>query len=331
MKADLSCPYTPLIFSIFVASDAHSDVASKWSNYYNRSTYTSVYVLEYTYCNNGISPQNIESILVTRHHHHFPVFSSTATESKFWQSRLNYLQYSIMFSIRRSLPSILKATPKLTSRQFTSSRLVRMAASVDDNSVTSHEDPSVSKQYDNETPIPEQIEDFYKLADANRISLLITNRKGDTVSRAMAVSKREGPDFYYLANINSTKIQDIKSQPKVNISFFNNSDQSWVSISGHATIDQNSPKIKELYNPVVSAWFGDLGDGVHSGNSDDPRMTMVKVKTNRVSYYMSTKGKLARMADMASAVALGNVAQTGVLRELAGDVLEGARAGQSRH
>lgn len=203
-----------------------------------------------------------------------------------------------------------------------------MAASVNDNSVTAHEDPSVTKQYDNDTPIPEQIKDFYKLADDNRISLLITNRNGNTVSRAMAVSKREGPDFYYLANINSSKIQDIKSHSAVNISFFNNTDQSWVSISGKATIDQNSPKIKELYNPVVSAWFGDLGDGVHKGNAEDPRMAMVKVETERVSYYMSTKGKLSRMADMASAVALGKVAQTGVLRELTGDVLAGARANQ---
>lgn len=94
-----------------------------------------------------------------------------------------------------------------------------MAASVSDNSVTAHEDPSVSKQYDNETPAQEQLQDFYKLVDDNKISLLITNQQGNTVSRAMAVSKREGPDFYYMANINSSKIQDIKSHPSVNISF----------------------------------------------------------------------------------------------------------------
>ncbi|CCG82487.1 Protein bli-3 [Taphrina deformans PYCC 5710] len=184
-----------------------------------------------------------------------------------------------------------------------------MAASVDNNTVSAHEDPSVTKQYDRETPYSEQLKDFYELADKNRISLLITDRKGQTVSRAMAVS-------------------DIRSNPAVNITFFNNSDMSWVSISGTATVSQNDPRIREYYSPVVSAWFGDMGDGVHSGNADDPRMSLLSVKTERVSYYMSTSGKLTRMAEMAKAVAMGQVAQTGVLRELTGDVLEGARAGK---
>jgi len=201
-----------------------------------------------------------------------------------------------------------------------------MAASVSNESVRADEDPSVVKQYDRETPIHQQIEEFYELADANKISLLVTDREGSTVSRAMAVSAREGPDFYYLANIHSAKIRDIEAHPDVNISFFNNSDMSWISVSGRATVSQNTPKIRELYNPIVSAWFGDMKDGVHSGNADDPRMSLIKVTTHRVSYYKSTKGKVARMADMAKAVGLGQVAQTGLLRELSGEVLEGARA-----
>lgn len=202
-----------------------------------------------------------------------------------------------------------------------------MAASVDDSSVTSsHEDPSVTKQYDTETPYSEQLQDFYKLADANRISLLITDRKGSTVSRAMAVSKRSACDFKYLSNINSAKIADIKQNPNVNVSFFNGSDMSWISVSGKANITQDTTQIREIYSPVVSAWFGDLGDGVHTGSADDPRMALITVKTDRVSYYKSEKGKIGRMTEMAKAITLGQVAQTGVLRELSGDVLEGARA-----
>lgn len=202
-----------------------------------------------------------------------------------------------------------------------------MAASVDDKSVSAHEDPSVTKQYDTTTPYSEQLKDFYTLVDKNRISLLVTDRGGSTVSRAMAVSKREACDFYYLCNINSAKVADIRANPAVNITFFDNSDMSWVSVSGRASVSRDDPKIREYYNPIVSAWFGDLGDGVHSGNADDPRMSLITVKTQRISYYMSTSGKVARMAEMAKSIALGKVAQTGVLRELSGDVLEGARAG----
>lgn len=234
-----------------------------------------------------------------------------------------------MFAFRRSVPVLARSATRLPVRQFVTSKNVRFAAQVSDSRITADQDPSVVKQYDSETPMAEQLDDFYKLTDGNRISLLITNRDGNIVSRAMAVSKRDGPDFYYLANINSSKIADIKSESQVNISFFNTSDKSWVSVSGTATISQNDPKIREFYSPIVSAWFGDLGDGIHSGNADDPRMALISVKTQRVSYYLSTKGKLARMADMAKAVSLGQVAQTGLLRELSGDVLEGARAGKT--
>ena len=39
-------------------------------------------------------------------------------------------------------------------------------------------DPSVSKQYDNETPKDQQIEEFFKLADGKMICMLNTYRNG---------------------------------------------------------------------------------------------------------------------------------------------------------
>lgn len=211
-----------------------------------------------------------------------------------------------------------------TARALSTTR-ISMTASA--QSATPKEDPSVTSQYDNETPISEQIQDFYKFADSQRIGLLQTQRSQvGPVTRAMACAKRDGPDFWFLANINSNKVKDIKSSPSVNISFFDSSDKSWCSVSGTATVSQDQPKIKELYSPVVSAWFGDLGDGIHTGSADDPRMSAIKVSSNYISYYKTTKGKVARMADMAMAVGLGRLAQTGILREIKAEAIEGSRA-----
>jgi hypothetical protein len=44
--------------------------------------------------------------------------------------------------------------------------------------VNSKTDPSVSKQYDNETPKDKQIEQFYEMADGKKIGILNTYRKG---------------------------------------------------------------------------------------------------------------------------------------------------------
>ena len=211
-----------------------------------------------------------------------------------------------------------------------------MAEPLKQSEVNSQTDPSVAKQFDRETPISDQIAEFYKLVDGERICMVGTQRAEggsgvqNTVTRAMAVAKREGPDFHFLCNRHSQKVTDLTStSDRVNITFLSGS--SWASVSGKATCSPEDPKIKEVYSPVVSAWFGDLGDGVHSGGADDPRMCLLTVRPDRIVYYVNTKGKVARMADMATAVATGRVAQTGVLREIVGDAIEGARSSKSSY
>jgi len=97
------------------------------------------------------------------------------------------------------------------------------------------------------------------------------------VSRSMAVSKRSGPDFLYLSNNHSQKFKDLESNKQIQITFQDSSTQNWVSITGEATTISNSdPRVKELYSPAIKAWFGDLGDGVHNGTYEDPRMTLIE-------------------------------------------------------
>lgn len=56
--------------------------------------------------------------------------------------------------------------------------------------VNSQTDPSVSKQWDDETPKDKQIDEFYKTVDGMKIGLLTTIREGlGPVSRSMAVAK----------------------------------------------------------------------------------------------------------------------------------------------
>ena len=140
--------------------------------------------------------------------------------------------------------------------------------------IDSQTDPTVAKQYDDTTPKPEQIQDFYKTVDALKSCMLTTIRSGvGPVSRSMAIAKRHGPDFLFLANIHSKKFEDLKNDKQAQITFQNSSTQDWASITGEVTTAANDdPRIKELYSPAVSAWFGDLKDGRFDGTADDPRM-----------------------------------------------------------
>jgi general stress protein 26 len=101
----------------------------------------------------------------------------------------------------------------------------------------------------------------------------------------MAVAKRTGPDFLFLANAHSQKFNDLENgPPEVNVSFLNSSNQDWVSVTGECvTSDNADPRIKEIWSKGTKAWFGDLGDGVHTGGPEDPRMKLIEIKAKRKS------------------------------------------------
>jgi len=98
----------------------------------------------------------------------------------------------------------------------------------------------------------------------------------------MAVAKRTGPDFLFLANANSQKFEDLEENKVATLYFFNSSNADWISVTGECTSTGNEdPRIKEVYSKFVSAWFGDLGDGKHTGGPEDPRMKLIEIKAKR--------------------------------------------------
>jgi len=213
-----------------------------------------------------------------------------------------------------------------------------MPESLTKSEITSQTDPSVAKQYDTTSPLSQKLSDLYAITDALKIGLLGTIRPNlipnsssspsGPVSRSMAVAKRQGPDFLFLANTHSKKFTDLAHNPTVSLTFQNSSTQDWVSIAGTATKasgDSTDPRIKEIYKPGVNAWFGDLGDGVHTGGPEDPRMAIIEVKAQYVTYWKSEVSSVGYVKEVVVAAVTGKVANTGVLRELGEKELEEAR------
>lgn len=192
-----------------------------------------------------------------------------------------------------------------------------MPEQVSHKDVDANSDPSVAKQYDNKTPKDQQWKDLYSIIDGQKITLLNTYRKGTgPVGRSMAIARRQGPDILYLANKNSRKFDDLATNDEVQITIQDTKTQDWVSISGKATNTSNDdPRIKDLYTPAISAWFGDLKDGVHDGTDKDPRMAIIEVKPTYIVYWKKEVSSLGFMKEIAQATVMGSVAQTGSHRE----------------
>jgi len=168
------------------------------------------------------------------------------------------------------------------NRPFTTTTTFRMPEQLKAEEVNSKTDPTVAKQWDNDVSTEKKFEDFYSIADKLKIGLLGTLREGTgPVHRSMAVAKRTGPDFLFLGNAHSQKFNDIEKHPEaVTVTFQNSSTQDWISVTGKAVTSSNDdPRIKEIWSRGTAAWFGDLGDGVHTGKPEDPRMKLIEIQS----------------------------------------------------
>jgi len=100
------------------------------------------------------------------------------------------------------------------------------------------------------------------------------------------------------------------------LSFLDPSTTCWVSVSGHAKITNNKEFIKKLWSPMVSAWFGNLGDGIHKGDENDPRVSVLQVVPDEIRYWYATRTRVGQMAEIVTSAVTGGTAAPGELRTI---------------
>ena len=178
-------------------------------------------------------------------------------------------------------------------------------------------DKTSDKNRDSAAPTGKKLDDLYKLIDGIEIAMFTTRRAdGQLVSRPMATQERvTGTDLWFVTDISSHKLDDLRSDPNVNLSYYNVKSREWVSVAGTATVTQDRNLIKELYKPDWKAWFGDEG-GEKNGGPDDPRLALILVEARSVEYLVTTKPKPLVLFEVAKAMVTGNPPKVGEQRHL---------------
>lgn len=62
--------------------------------------------------------------------------------------------------------------------------------------------------------------------------------------------------------------------------------------------------------------MGDLGDGVHDGGPEDPRIVLIKVKTVTAQYALSNRTAVGSIVQVAKGVVTGEAPSVNKLRQL---------------
>lgn len=138
-----------------------------------------------------------------------------------------------------------------------------------------------------------------------RIAMLTTvEDSGELRSRPMAT---QDTDFdgtvYFLTKIQSEKVDEIRENSHVLLTYADTSSSKYVTLQGRAFVTRDQAKIDELWNPMAKAWFPD--------GKDDPTIAVIRVDVTGAEYWDANASKAVRIFKMATAALTDTIPNMG--------------------
>ncbi|KAI6157829.1 hypothetical protein BKA82DRAFT_254449 [Pisolithus tinctorius] len=181
-------------------------------------------------------------------------------------------------------------------------------------------DPYTSQAENKSVTLSEKINDLCTIIKVAKTGMLVTrNAEGNLHSRAMnpVNSLGEGQlNLVFLANNVSAKFEEIENDSHVNVSFFDSSTTSWVSYAGRARVSQDRDVICKHWSMSVTGYIGNLQDGVHTGDENDPRVSVIEVVPDEIRYWYTEKGAVPRTLEVAAGAVTGKATSPGELHTI---------------
>ncbi|HEU4459087.1 MAG TPA: pyridoxamine 5'-phosphate oxidase family protein [Methylibium sp.] len=107
----------------------------------------------------------------------------------------------------------------------------------------------------------------------------------------------ENATLWFFMSRQGEAVADLQADPSVCITYSDTDKDSYVCVSGRATISEDRAKKEQLWSPTTKAWF--------PGGLDDPDLALVKVAISHADYWDVKQSKLVQLWRMASAAVTG--------------------------
>jgi general stress protein 26 len=178
-----------------------------------------------------------------------------------------------------------------------------------------------------EVSTEKKVDDLFRLVEGIEVAMFTTRRAdGQLVSRPMQLQGRsDGADLWFVTDAETHKLDELESDPHVNLAFYRDRTREWVSVSGRARVVSDRGKVRELYKPDWRAWFTDEG-GARDGGPEDPRITLVAVDADSVVYMRSDTPRPVVLFEVMKGIVTGERPDIGEVRRVSGAELHGGGA-----
>lgn len=150
----------------------------------------------------------------------------------------------------------------------------------------------------------ESIKKVNELIKEVEVAMLTTIDGGVLRSRPMQTQEAEfDGDLWFFTNTDTHKTEEIEADNRVNVSYASPATNTYVSISGAASLVSDKAKIEELWNPVLKAWF--------PKGLEDPTLILMKVSAEQAEYWDAASSTIVKVVGLVKALVTGERADGG--------------------
>lgn len=144
----------------------------------------------------------------------------------------------------------------------------------------------------------EAIEKMHELTNEKMCMFCTHDSMGELKARPMATNKTDGfGNIWFLGDRLSDTIEEITTNPKVDLLYSNTRDNSYCTVKGFAVISREQGIINELWNPLAKAWFKE--------GKEDPRIAVIKVVPEEAHYWDTKSNKFVSFLKHAASAVTG--------------------------
>lgn len=144
-------------------------------------------------------------------------------------------------------------------------------------------------------------EHLWKMIKSIRFGMFTTRHgNGHLHSRPMTTQNKAieaDESLWFFMSKKSDPVDDLKSEPMVNVAYADPGSDTYVSVSGTAAMIEDAEKKKQLWNKMNEAWF--------PGGPTDPDVALVQVQIAHANYWDVKESKIVQLFEMAKAVVTG--------------------------
>lgn len=151
----------------------------------------------------------------------------------------------------------------------------------------------------------EAIKKINELVKGKQIAMLTSvSDEGHFHARPMAILDVDfDGDVWFFTRKDSPKVDQIQSEPRVNVAYSDPSNQDYVSLAGKARLVVDKALNEKYWKPQFEAWFPD--------GLDDPQLSLLKIEVEGAEYWDSPSSTIAHVKGFIQTKISGEQQQVG--------------------